>query len=148
LPLVDTEFLFGMRDTDPKHSHVKAILEKLERTAPNKRKELAIPSVALFEIVIVCLSEGKSVGVIVEILRLIEEIISLYKLEVVGFGVEHLVKGLTIYKDLKRGFFDSLMVGSALAHDKVIIGEDAAFLSIPGLARKTFVQYLEELKAR
>ena len=47
--IIDTEFLFALNETDPKHSKVKVILE-------NKRKSLKIPSIAIFEYVLVLLS--------------------------------------------------------------------------------------------
>ena len=148
LPVADTEFLFGMRSSDTKHGYVRSILEELERAYPDKRKELSIPPLAIFEVVIVCMSEGKGINTIIETLELINDIISRYKLGIMEFNVDQLVKGLAVYRDLKRGFFDSLIAGSALAHDGVIIGDDEAFLNIPNLRRKTLKQYLEELKTQ
>lgn len=148
MPVADTEFLFGMRSSDTKHGYVRSILEELERAYPDKRKELSIPPLAIFEVVIVCMSEGKGINTIIETLELINDIISRYKLGIMEFNVDQLVKGLAVYRDLKRGFFDSLIAGSALAHDGVIIGDDEAFLNIPNLRRKTLKQYLEELKTQ
>ncbi|MBS7625778.1 PIN domain-containing protein [Candidatus Bathyarchaeota archaeon] len=148
MPVADTEFLFGMRDSDPKHQHVKCILDELERTAPDRRKELVIPPMALFELVIVCMSENKAVNVIIETLELIKDIASSYKLEVSHFNFDQLIKGLTIYRDLRRGFFDSLLAGSALTHDNVILGDDDAFLNIPNLKRIKLAQYSSELRRR
>jgi len=137
-----------MRSSDTKHGYVRSILEELERAYPDKRKELSIPPLAIFEVVIVCMSEGKGINTIIETLELINDIISRYKLGIMEFNVDQLVKGLAVYRDLKRGFFDSLIAGSALAHDGVIIGDDEAFLNIPNLRRKTLKQYLEELKTQ
>jgi len=148
LPVADTEFLFGMRSSDTKHGYVRSILDELERAYPDKRKELSILPLAMFEVVIVCMSEGKEINTIIETLELINDIISRYKLGIVEFNVDQLVKGIAIYRDFKRGFFDSLIAGSALAHDGIIIGDDEAFLNIPNLRRKTLKQYLEELKSQ
>jgi len=148
LPVADTEFLFGMRDSDPKHVYVRSILEELERTYPDRRKELTISPLAIFELVIVCMGARKRIDTIIEAIKLIDDTISRYKLGILDFSIEQVVKGLTVYKDLKRGFFDSLMAGSALVHDRVIIGDDEAFLNIPNLKRETLKQYLEELKRR
>jgi len=148
LPVADTEFLFGMRSSDTKHGYVRSILDELERAYPDKRKELSTLPLAMFEVVIVCMSEGKEINTIIETLELINDIISRYKLGIVEFNVDQLVKGIAIYRDFKRGFFDSLIAGSALAHDGIIIGDDEAFLNIPNLRRKTLKQYLEELKGQ
>ena len=148
LPVADTEFLFGMRDSDPKHVYVRSILEELERAYPDRRKELTIPPMAIFELVIVCMSAGKRIGTIIETIKVIDDALSRYKLSIMDFNVEQVVEGLAIYKNLKRGFFNSLMAGSALAHDGVIIGDDEAFLNIPNLKRETLKQYSEELKKR
>lgn len=148
MPVADTEFLFGMRSSDTKHGYVRSILDELERAYPDKRKELSILPLAMFEVVIVCMSEGKEINTIIETLELINDIISRYKLGIVEFNVDQLVKGIAIYRDFKRGFFDSLIAGSALAHDGIIIGDDEAFLNIPNLRRKTLKQYLEELKSQ
>jgi len=137
-----------MRDSDPKHQHVKSILDELERAAPDRKKDLAIPPIALFELVIVCMSEGKTADVIIQTLELIRDIASRYKLEILGFNFDQLVKGLAVYKESGRGFFDSLVVGSALVHDGVVLGDDDSFLNIPGLRRKGLVQYSSELRQR
>lgn len=146
LPIADTEFLFGMRDVDPKHRYVKAILNELDRIAPERKKELVIPPSAIFELLIVCTSEGKPINAIIPTLTLVKDIISQYKLEIMEFTIDQFVEGLTIYKDFKRGFFDSLIAGSALIHDHIVIGDDDAFLGIPNLKRKNLSQYLNELK--
>jgi len=148
LPVADTEFLFGMRSSDPKHMYVRSILEELERAYPDRRKELIIPPLAIFELAIVCMSAGKRISTIIETIKLIDDALSRYKLSIMDFNIEQVVEGLTIYKDLKRSFFDSLMAGTALAHDRIIIGDDEAFLNIPNLRRETLKQYLEELKKR
>jgi len=137
-----------MRDSDSKHQHVRSVLEQLERIAPDRKKELVIPPIALFEIVIVCMSENKSVDVIIQTLELIKDIASKYKLEILDFNFDQLTKGLTVYKEFERGFFDSLVAGSALAHDNLILGDDDAFLNIPNLKRTTFSQYSSELRKR
>ncbi len=148
MPVADTEFLFGMRSSDPKHVYVRSILEELERAYPDRRKELTIPPLAVFELVIVCMSAGKRVDAVIETVKLIGDTLSRYKLSIMDFNIEQVAEGLTIYKDLRRGFFDALMAGAALAHDRVIIGDDEAFLNIPNLRRETLKQYLEELKKR
>jgi len=146
LPVLDTEFLFAMRHSDSKHHFIKSILDDLERIAPDKKKELVIPPLAIFELVIVCMSEGKTIEIIIQTLELIKDIIARYKLEIIGFNLDQVIRGLGVYKDFKRGFFDSLIAGSALAYDGVIIGDDEAFLNIPNLIRKSFSQYLKELR--
>lgn len=148
LPVADTEFVFGMRSSDSKHEYVRSILEELERAYPDRKKELTIPPLALFEVVIVCMSQGKGIDTIIETLEIINDIISRYKLGILEFNTDQVVKGLAVYGDFKTGFFDSLMAGLALAHDSIIIGDDEAFLNIAGLKRKTFRQYLEELRNR
>ena len=148
MPVADTEFLFGMRSSDTKHRYVKSILDELERAYPSKRKELTIPPLAIFEVVIVCMSEGKGVNTIIETVELINDIISTYKLDIMEFNADQVVKGLSVYRDFKRGFFDSLIAGSALTYDNIIIGDDEAFLTIPDLKRKTLKEYLEELRSR
>jgi len=148
LPVADTEFLFGMRDRDSKHQYVKCILDELERVAPDRKKELVIPPVALFELVIMCMSENKDVDIIIEILDQIKDIASRYKLEILDFSQDQLAKGLTIYKELERGFFDSLVAGTALAHDNIVLGDDDAFLEITGLRRIGLAEYSSKLRRR
>lgn len=148
MPVADTEFLFGMRDSDSKHQHVKSILDELERIAPDRKKELVIPPIAHFELVIVCMSENRSVDTIIQTLELIKDIASRYKLEILDFNFDQLIKGLTVYKEFERGFFDSLVAGSALAHDNLVLGDDDAFLNIPNLKRTRLAQYSSELRKR
>ncbi|MDI6655546.1 MAG: PIN domain-containing protein [Candidatus Hydrothermarchaeota archaeon] len=136
LPVADTEFLFGMRSTDPKHIFVKRILES--------KPDLTIPSFAIFEMVVVLLSEGKSKDVIIETLELINSIIKKYNLKVMDLNIKQLTTGLTIYD--RRGLFDSLIAGCALLYDGIVIGDDEHFLGIAGLRRKTLRQYLDEVK--
>lgn len=137
MPVVDTEFLFGIRSTDPRHVYVRSILE-------TKRKDLVVPPLAIFELVIVCLSEGKTPEVVIQILELIESVVLKYDLKIMSFDIEQLMEGLAVYKDFKKGFFDSLIAGSALTYDGVIIADDEHFLGIRNSERKTLRQYLRE----
>lgn len=98
MPVVDTEFLFGMRSSDPKHSYVKAILEL-------DGGNLAVPPFAIFELVVVCLSEKKSIDVVIQTLDLIEDIIRRYDLRIMAFEIESIVKGLDNIPKIWEGLF-------------------------------------------
>lgn len=137
MPVADTEFLFALSSGDAKHKIVRAILQK-------KRRELLVPQIALFELIIVLLSEGKKAESAIKAVRTVEAILRGYGLEMLPFDAEQLVRGLEIYRDYKRGFFDSLIAGCALAHDGIVLGDDDHFMGISGLERKTFKQYLAE----
>lgn len=136
MPIVDTEFLFGMRSTDQKHVFVKRILES--------KPELTVPSFAIFEMVAVLLSEGKNKEVVIETLELVNSIIKKYNLKVMNLDIKQLTTGLAIYN--RRGLFDSVIAGCALTYDGIVIGDDDHFLGIAGLRRKTLRQYLDEVK--
>lgn len=146
--MADTEFLFGMRSSDSKYKAVRAILDELERLYPNRVKELLIPPIAIFEVIIVCISQGVKLGDVVNALTLFEDIMSRYKLGFMKFGLRQVIRGLSLYGGFKRSFFDSLIAGSALEEDGIIVGDDEAFLNIPGLRRMTLREYLDDLSAR
>lgn len=132
MPVVDTEFLFGMRANDKKHALVKKILES--------RHEIQIPSLAVFEVMVVCLSEGKGSAVAIETLDLIQHVINQHNLRIIPFDVGQLMSGLKIYGG-GIGLFDALIAGVALMHDETVLGDDDDFLGIGGLKRVTLKEY-------
>ena len=61
--------------------------------------------------------------VAIQALELTRDISSRCKLEILDFDFDQLIKGLTVYREFERGFFDSLVAGAALAQDNIALGD-------------------------
>ncbi len=147
MPVLDTEFLFGIREADAKHRLVKAILEAFEALL-KERERAKVPVAALFELMVVCLSKGKPVRIVAESLRLIDEVLRAYGVKLLEFTPGQLARGLAIRESLEIGLFDSLVAGAALEYDGVVVSDDEHFLKVEGLRRVTLSDYLGWLKAQ
>ena len=135
LVVIDTEFIFALRKSDPLHEKAKKVL------ASNTSLTLTVPS--LIETVLVLLSSGKTESQIINFLETTWEIIAKYNITSVNYYIDQLIEGLKIKRDHgKGGLFDSLIAGSARTIDNEILSNDKAFDGILGLKRITFDQFL------
>lgn len=145
VPVVDTEFLFALRSTDKKHAVAKEILQEIGGEKRGASTRPLMPPVAVVELVMVLLSDGKEVKEIQKVLELIEEISERYGLGFAGFNLGQMLAGLSIYEASRIGLFDSLMAGVAKDMDTEIVGDDPDF-EIGGLKHLTFREYLDTLR--
>jgi len=133
--VIDTEFLFALNETDPKHSEIKVILEK-------KRTNLKIPSVAIFEYILVLLSKNTSNETIIEALTVLTDIFNEYNLQILKLDLSQLIEGLKLRSAYKFGFFDSLIAGTALASKELLIGDDKIFGQIKELTWQDYQSFI------
>lgn len=144
-PVADTEFLFALRSTDKKHALAREILQEVGGGKRGASTRPLMPPVAVVELVMVLLSEGKEVKEIQKVLELIEEISERYGLGFAGFSLGQMLAGLSIYEASRIRLFDSLMAGVAKDMDTEIVGDDPDF-EIRGLKHLTFREYLDTLR--
>ncbi len=145
VPVVDTEFLFALRSADKKHALAREILQEVSGERRGASTRPLMPPLAVMELVMVLLSEGKEVKEIQKVLELIEEISQRYGLGFAGFNLGQMIIGLSIYETSRIGLFDSLMAGVAKDMDTEIVGDDPDF-DIRGLKHLTFREYLNSLR--
>ncbi len=133
--IIDTEFLFALNETDAKHPEIKIILEK-------KRTNLKIPSVALFEYILVLLLKNTSNETIIEALSVLTDIFNEYNLQILKLDMSQIIEGLKLRSAYKFGFFDSLIAGTALAAKKLLIGDDKIFEQIKELTWQDYQSFI------
>lgn len=133
--ILDTEFLFALNETDPKHPEIKNILEK-------KRSNLKIPSVAIFEYILVLLSKNISNETIIESLSVLTDIFNEYNLQILKLDISQLIEGLKLRSAYKFGFFDCLIAGTALASKELLIGDDKIFGQIKELTWQDYQSFI------
>ena len=133
--IIDTEFLFALNETDPKHSKIMTILD-------NKRKSLKIPSIAIFEYVLVLLSRNTSNETIVESLSVLADIFNEYDLQILKLDISQLIEGLKLRSAYRFGFFDCLIAGTALASKELLIGDDNIFGNIKELIWEDYESFI------
>jgi predicted nucleic acid-binding protein len=133
--IVDTEFLFALNENAPKHSKISIILEK-------KRKNIKIPSIAIFEYILVLLSKNISNETIVESLSVLNDIFKEYELNILELDLNQLIEGLKLRGAYKYGLFDCLIAGTALASKELLIGDDKIFGSIKELTWQDYQSFI------
>jgi predicted nucleic acid-binding protein len=133
--ILDTEFLFGLNETDPKHSKIKEILD-------SKRKSLKIPSIAVFEYILVLLSKNISNETIIESLSILNDIFNEYDLKILELDLNQLIEGLKLRSAYRFGFFDCLIAGTAIASKELLIGDDKIFKNIKELTWQNYQSFI------
>lgn len=134
--VVDTEFIFALRKSDPLHEEIEEIL--------TFNHPLAISSPSIFETILVLLSHGKTESQIITFLETMREISMKHNILFVKNDIEQIIEGLRIHRDHRKGgLFDSLIAGAGKKISGKILANDKAFEGIHGLTRITFKQFLE-----
>lgn len=137
MTVVDTEFLFALRATDPQHDLARRIL--------SSGRPLIVPQITIIEALFVLLSRSKSASEVIRYFEALDIVIKNHHLETATFELSQLIEGLKIWRDIgKGGVFDSLIAGAAKEIAGTILGNDDSFLGIPGLRRRTFHKFLTD----
>ena len=137
MTVVDTEFLFALRATDPQHDLARRIL--------STGRPLIIPQIAIIETMLVLLSRGKSKSEVIRFFKALDAVIKNHHMETANFELSQLMEGLLIWRDIgKGGLFDCLIAGAAKEIAGTILGNDDYFVGIPGLKRRTFHEFLSD----
>ena len=113
----------------------KDLLEK-------KRTNLKIPSVAIFEYILVLLLKNTSNETIIEALSVLTDIFNEYNLQILKLDISQLIEGLKLRSAYKFGFFDCLIAGTALASKELLIGDDKIFGEIKELPWQDYQSFI------
>ncbi len=129
MPVLETEFLLGLRKKDKKHGLSTSILE----IAKDRSKDLAICGSAFVEL---------GVGLRGSLSRseIIATLESLYALtnsiKEIPLRSTILLDGLVIEQTLRiSNLFDCLHAATALSHDSIIVSDDHFYDKVPNLKR-------------
>jgi len=129
LPVLETEFLLGLRKKDKKHGLSTSILE----IAKDRSKDLAICGSAFVELGVGLRgSLNKS-----EIIATMESLYALTSsIKEIPLRSTILIYGLVIEQTLGiSNLFDCLHAATALSHDSIIISDDNFYDEVPNLRR-------------
>ena len=134
--IIDTEFLFALNETNPKHPKIKKILEI-------KNKDLKVPSAAIFEYVLVLLSKNFSNETIIEALNVLDDIFNEFDILILNLDFTQIIKGLKLRSAYHFGLFDCLIAGTAISCKEILIGDDKIFQKIKELEWNNYTKFLE-----
>ena len=138
--IVDTEFLFGLRKEDKNYLNCREILDK-------SSKNLEIPGIALLELILVMMSQKKDYKQIHGYLETIAELVNMYDLKEVKLGLHELLFGIkALEEDPSLTFFDGLIIGTAKANQRDILGNDESYQERKDIRGWTFKNYLKKLR--
>jgi len=129
MPVADTEVLFLLRPSDPRHKHVLKLLEEIGSS-------IAVPDTTLLEFEIVLRSRGLRVEEVRKALYAIHLILDNYKVKVLKtIDISLLITHLELMEQYRLSFFDSLIAASAISYDGVVLSDDVDFDRVRGLKR-------------
>jgi len=139
LPVLETDFLLGLRKGDKKYQSSVAILEltKMRRT-----KKLAICGSAFIEIGIGL--RGSLIKTdIVEVLRNLRALTgSIMEIPLSSFI---LMSGLELEQKISvSNLFDCLHAATALVHDAIMVSDDPFYEQVPGLTRLSLTGFVQK----
>ena len=126
MPILDTEFIFGLSSTDSKHRDVIKMLKKIKAGEVNN---VAVSDIAILETYMVLRNRGKTDEVKI-IFQKLNEICSEYGIKEINTLNKNLIlRQMSIENelDVKSKFFDSLIAASAEMHDYSIISDDSVY---------------------
>jgi len=129
MPVADTEVLFLLKPSDPRHKHVLKLLEELGSS-------IVVPDTALLEFEVVLRSRGLRVEDVRKALYAIHLILDSYKVRVLKtMDISLLIMHLELMERYKLSFFDSLIAASAISYDGVVVSDDEDFDRVSDLKR-------------
>ncbi len=124
MPILDTEFIFGLNPSDPRHHDVIKVLEKIKT---GEIKNVAVSDIALLETYIVLRNRGKT-GAVKVIFQKINEICKEYGIkEIKTLDKNLILRQISIENRHGATFFDSLIAASAETYDRSIISDDDVY---------------------
>lgn len=139
MPVLETEFLLGLRKGDERNAVVRSILSRAEES---KIDRVVIAGSAVLEIAFGLRGRLDKHG-IVEILELIRGVTS--PLPIVNLDMDTMIEGLKIELRLAgSSLFDCLHAATALRHDRVIVSSDPFYESVEGIRRLDLSELLDE----
>ncbi|OLS18628.1 MAG: hypothetical protein HeimC3_49060 [Candidatus Heimdallarchaeota archaeon LC_3] len=136
--IVDTEFLFGLRQEDKNYRQCRGIVEK-------KSQSLEIPGIALLEVILVMMSQQKTFAQILGFLEALLELNTLYSIKEKKMGLKELIEGIkTLESDPSISLFDGLIIGAARMDGKDILGNDPIYQELQDIKGWRFTDYLKK----
>jgi len=139
LPVLETDFLLGLRKGDKKHESCMAILE-LARA--RRVKKLAVCGSAFVEIG-VGLRGSLTKADIVEVLRNLRALTT--PMVEIHLSSLLLMSGLELEQRLSiSNLFDCLHAATALSHDAVMVSDDPFYEEVPNLTRLTLAGLVQK----
>lgn len=139
LPVLETEFLLGLRKGDKRNKTARSILSRAEE---GKMDKVVIAGSAVMEIAFGLRGRFDKPD-IVEILELIRGMTP--ALPILNLDTDMIMEGLKIELRLPdSNLFDCLHAATALRHDGVIVSSDPFYESVAGMRRLDLSELLHE----
>jgi len=124
MPILDTEFIFGLSSSDSRHGDVVKILKRIKA---GDIKNVVVSDIAILETYIVLRNRGKTDEAKL-IFQKLNEICKEYGIkEIKTLDKNLILRQLSIEKEYGTSFFDSLMAASAEMYDCSIISNDKIY---------------------
>jgi predicted nucleic acid-binding protein len=128
MPVVDTEVIFALKPSDPKHQHAMNLLQS--------NTSLVAPDSAIFEFQIVLRGRGTDDNNIKAALGAVHEVLLNHNVtEIKTIDSNLLMLQCDIEDNYHLSYFDSLIAASALFWDQQIVSDDDFFDRVPNLER-------------
>mgnify|MGYP001136891544 CR=1 FL=1 len=139
MPVLETDFLLGLRKEDKKH---QTSMKVLELAKAGKVKKLAACGSAFVELGVGLRGSLKKHD-IVEALRLLRALTN--PIPEIPLSSLILMNGLELEQRLAiSNLFDCLHAATALYHDAVIVSDDRFYEQVPNLRRLSLEYFVEE----
>jgi len=139
MPVLETDFLLGLRKGDKKH---QLSVEIIELAKARRAKKLAICGSAFVEIG-VGLRGTMSKTDIIEVLRNLRALT--ITIAEIPMNSLLLMSGLELEQRLSvSNLFDCLHAATALSHDAVMVSDDPFYEKVSGLMRLSFEDFVKE----
>ena len=124
MPVLDTEFIFGLSSSNQRHEDVRKMLEMIRA---GKVKNVAVSDTAILETYIVLRNRGKT-NEIKLIFQKLNEICKEYGIkEIKTLDKNLILRQISIENEHEITFFDSLIAASAEMYDHSIISDDKVY---------------------
>ena len=128
MPVLDTQVLFAMQPSDPKHTKALRLL--------GSARGFVVPDTTLFEFHAVLRGRGMSNQAIKQVILALAEVVDARGVDTAKtFDPLLIASQCDLESKYGLTFFDSLIAASALKEDGVVVSDDKAFDSVPGLQR-------------
>lgn len=137
MPVLETEFLLGLRKKDKKHILCTPILE----IAKDRSREVAICGSAFVELGI-GLRGSLNRSEIIETLQSLSALTN--SIREIPFSRAILLSGLEIEHSLGiTNLFDCLHAATAQSHDSIIVSDDSFYDKVPNLKRVSLKDFVK-----
>lgn len=132
--IAETEFLFGVRESDKRNQEVAEILSLCRQ---GKISNFKVSSSGYLEVCMVMLSNGARAGQIQETLMLLKHKLIESSVLELSFSSNDLIRGFELLKRHRLEFFDALHAGVTLGQNAVIVSNDKIYDRV-GVRRVSF----------